>query len=391
VYNLCITGGPGLPYFRLLYPGIGDTPGLDPITADFELEPGLEVQGRLLAPDGKPVAGRVLALNLPDNPNVKDFSDHAIPGGAIVGSDWVRTDKDGRFRLPAIPGPGVLVVQADQQKRFALIDPIAELFVKRKIGRGVGGYLNAVVSIEPSAGKPKSLRRDIVLEPGRSLAGKVVGPDGKPVLGAYVAGLGEFDESSFPLERKAEPLKGAAFTVHGLNPRYPRTLVFFHREKKLARVVPLRGEKEPLVVRLEPLGTVRGRLVSNPGGAPVAGASVSARLYLSRNLRFGDLAALNLPVSEFHNSELGRLLEADVKARGVKTDSRPNSLGEFRLEGLVPGLPYDLELYTGGRPAHQVTNLVLDVTRERALGDLKVGTATRFNLGKPAPKGGGGE
>jgi hypothetical protein len=72
----------------------------------------------------------------------------------------------------------------------------------------------------------------------------------------------------------AEVLASAAFTVEGLNPRVPRLLSFYHREKRLGAALTLRGEQtEALTVRLGPCGEVIGRVVDG-AGKPVAGMNV---------------------------------------------------------------------------------------------------------------------
>jgi hypothetical protein len=64
-------------------------------------------------------------------------------------------------------------------------------------------------------------------------------------------------------------------TVFALDPERPRTLFFLHPEKKLGGQVTLRGdEKEPVLVKLSPLGTVTARF-TDVDGVPLAGAEVS--------------------------------------------------------------------------------------------------------------------
>src|SRR5262249_17034067 len=63
----------GSPYFIVTRP-VKDTPGLEPITVDFELEQGLVLRGRMTDQDGKPVQGLVRYKALPDNPNLEDFT-----------------------------------------------------------------------------------------------------------------------------------------------------------------------------------------------------------------------------------------------------------------------------------------------------------------------------
>src|SRR5262249_25409152 len=133
---------------------------------------------------------------------------------------------------------------------------------------------HALVPIDPSENDPKSLTRDIVLEPAPGLAGTVTDPDGQPLVGARTAGLSPVALLFF---RDIQQLNAASFTVGGVRPGEPRALFFCHPEKKLAGVVRLRGdEKEPLTVRLESLGALTGRVV-DADGRPWPGLKVSAR------------------------------------------------------------------------------------------------------------------
>ncbi len=69
-------------------------------------------------------------------------------------------------------------------------------------------------------------------------------------------------------------LPTAAFTTTGLDPDRPRYLLFWHKEKGLAKAVLVRGdEKGPLTVKLDPLGVVTGQLVDEKG-KPRVGATV---------------------------------------------------------------------------------------------------------------------
>src|SRR5262249_21040798 len=139
------------------------------------------------------------------------------------------------------------------------------------------------------------------LEAPRELKGRVVGPDGQPLAGATVIGLAG---------RGPETLKGAEFIVRGINPRATRQLFFHHKEKNLGFFVKeLRGDRtEPLTVKLQPCGSASGRWV-DADGQPVAGARVH--------------------VSTMHGLAGGQEIITDKE-------------GRFRIEGLVPGLEYDI-------------------------------------------------
>jgi hypothetical protein len=104
---------------------------------------------------------------------------------------------------------------------------------------------------------------DLPLRTGQTVQGTVLGSDGQPLSGVEVVGLTAL--------RDRELLEGASFTVTGLNPQGGRALFFQHRDKKLGKVVTVRGNAaQPVTVKLEPCGTVKGRLVDERGN-PVPG------------------------------------------------------------------------------------------------------------------------
>src|SRR5262249_39969958 len=141
-----------------------------------------------------------------------------------------------------------------------------------KTGNQILEQYNAVVRIDPNEKDEKSRRRDVALEPAASLAGQVHGPDGKPLPGAFVAGA----HAVWSFGGGPEKLPSASFKVHGSGPQDARLLVFFHPEKKLARVQKLAaGHTGPLTVRLEATGALAGRVL-DARGRPWAGLTVKA-------------------------------------------------------------------------------------------------------------------
>jgi hypothetical protein len=161
-----------------------------------------------------------------------------------------------------------------------------------------------------------------------------------------------------PLAKK-EGLKTADFTVLGLSPRLARNLVFFHPEKKVGKVQPVRGDEEgEVTVRLEPLGGVAGQVL-DAEGRPWAGLKVRATL----SRKFTDYK--DLPLETMDN--LG-----PVMAVTQTTDAE----GKFRIDGLLPGLKYNLVVSEGElRPGKVVAYHIEDLSPEsgniKDLGDLK--------------------
>jgi hypothetical protein len=163
-----------------------------------------------------------------------------------------------------------------------------------------------LVLIEPGETE-ETLLKDVALERPEEPKGRVVGPDGEPLQGVTVYGLGPGGGS-----QATGVLTGAEFTVRALNPREPRELVFYHKGKSLGLFVKeLPTENAgPLTVTLQPCGSAVGRIVDGDG-QPVASVPIEFEGIRRRVLRAG-----------------GR--------QQVTTDKD----GRFHVEGLVPGVTY---------------------------------------------------
>jgi RNA polymerase sigma factor (sigma-70 family) len=283
-------GAYGPHHFFAMRQNVPDSQGTEPIAVDFELQPGREIQGRLIDKDGRPVRGFVWYSAQPDNSHLKDLDAPSYVLGMATGR---MTLTDGTFRVLAIPGPGYLAVKA-QQDRYTCAE-----FKEWKEGdespgdfilgwKGdlvaatpqnlVPSYCHGIVAVEPSPDDAKSWARDIVLDPGKTVKGTLVGPDGKPVAGAVAFGLTALlttTSASVNWPDRISRLEGADFTALGLNVREPRPVFFVHPEKNLGKLMVLRGdEKGPLEVRLEPLGTATDRLLDSKG-QPAAGRFIT--------------------------------------------------------------------------------------------------------------------
>jgi hypothetical protein len=186
---------------------------------------------------------------------------------------------------------------------------------------------------------------DVVLDPGRTLKGLVVGPDGQPLTGCQVSG----QKAMNYWER--EPLKGAEFSMLSLGDDEARLIQVKHEGKQLAGSVVVHGkDQEPVRIQLQPWGSVTGRLVTFTGEEPQTSVEVAA--YGSAKKEDAGLVGF-LP---------GKI--------------RPGKDGKFQLGGLVPGLKYNLSVvkdnYVLETEGPSLKGIMIKPGETSDLGDIRV-------------------
>jgi RNA polymerase sigma factor (sigma-70 family) len=325
-YEVTFRPPPGRPYLEAgLH--LADTEGLRPLAADSVLRRGVPVRFRLIDKETRrPVRARVQYTPTQDNPFYAEAEEQPgfVPTRAF--QEVHTPDKDQYYNLTAYPGPGAILVFGWYSGRTYLPAKVSAADAgKAGVKDPIMMFLNLAVGyriIDP-ARSDTALSFEIELDPGRALTGKLVGPDGEPVRGAMSSGLSytAHDERRAPSsparQRKALPTE--SFTVECLAPPTPRTIAFAHEGRKLIGHRVLNGDETgPLTVRLQPWGAATGRLV-DAAGKPVTDARIL-------------LVCPSLPAPGLQ------------PLAGV---ARTDAAGRYRVEGLAPGLKYELQLRRG--------------------------------------------
>jgi RNA polymerase sigma factor (sigma-70 family) len=254
------------PYL-MVHAEVPDTPGLDPVTVDFELKRGVWVEGKITdKATGKPVPGQVEYFASLGNRNVQDHPGYSGTFTPLFDNKPARIDrKDGSYRVVGLPGPGVLFVRS-----FSFEDYL--LATERTDAEGSKGEIlptepywgfptrnyNAVARIDVPRDADRATR-DVTLDPGENLSGRIIGADGQPLSGARAHGLLAGAEWSQPLDR-------AAFTVQGYNRHRPRFVLFVHPDRKVVGALdPPKNKTDQVTVSMRPGASVAGRLVKEDG------------------------------------------------------------------------------------------------------------------------------
>jgi RNA polymerase sigma factor (sigma-70 family) len=200
---------------------VPDPNGLDPVAANVELKRGVWIEGKVTdKATGKPVRALVEYFAEASNPHLADYADFDA-----ANLDLGEAREDGSYRVVGLPGPGLVAVRypGDGYVRATERD---DEYGKESAAGALDTlpvsllpiYYGAVASVNP-AREVRSLKRDLTLDPGRTLTGTVLGPDGKPLAGARGFGL---TNRTTRARWDREARQTAEFTVRAFNPRRPR-------------------------------------------------------------------------------------------------------------------------------------------------------------------------
>lgn len=220
------------------------------------LEPARELIGTVVDERGTPLAGaRILAREAADPSTGPPATELPAPG--VRGNVETTTDSGGRFTLAQLPA---------KQVDLAAAHPGFVTRWQRNLRppKGVGAW---------NLGK-------LALQPGVTLAGKVVDTRGRPIAGAEihrVLRIAALEQLDLTLgDKKPQTTTGAdgRFRLEDLPAGKPVHLFVRAEEHLPAAVQGLRPDAAaPLVVRLEPGANLAG-FVIDESGAPIADAEV---------------------------------------------------------------------------------------------------------------------
>jgi RNA polymerase sigma factor (sigma-70 family) len=336
------------PYLDRLI-DVADAPGVAPRNLDIKLHKAVVIEGRLIdKATGKGVRGEVLFLLLEcdevrhflaNNP-VYSHEQSVRPSGMNA-----QSDAEGRFKLHVPPVPLVILARASDaaahytplrvaevDRKYLLKPPKEEIAPQMMPKRNAKEeffnthgliwplrWMNGYALVHPKK-MEETIKVFISFDPGRTIRGKIIGPDGQPLAGVEAAGIHAVNE------RAPTTFRTDAFTVYALDPSRPRTVYFRHVAKNLVGTIMLRGdETEAPVVKMQPGASVVGRVL-DAVGKPLAGMDVS--------IQFTEAAPDEL---------IRQRLLGDMH---TTTDAN----GRFRLEGMFPGLEFEVFV---GHPGHR--------------------------------------
>ena len=296
--------------------------GSEPLTADVELARGAVITGRIIdRQTQQPLSAVVRAVPTAQN----TFANQPRFRGSELGSFEQTSSADGAFRVVTVPGPVVLEARvnvepgsdglridpyvpaqfsSEDQKRFGP--------VKMPGGESLALYHAAkVLDLDETSGP---LRHDLFVDRGKTAVVRMEDPNGMPLAGTVVSGMTAVPPVAFRVNDDH-------CTIYALDPTKPREVLFYQPDRELGGHLVVRGdETQPLVARLVPTSTVRGRAI-DATGVPLRRALVKVFFAAGR-------AGVDL----------------DQYLRQRHPEPRTDDEGHFELKGFMADLPFTLRL-----------------------------------------------
>ncbi len=346
------------PYFRTEV-DVPKLSGLDPVELDIDLKRGVWITGQVKdAETGKPLPAHVSYYPRINNPHAEKYRNF-IPGRTTLGYDSrYATDEQGRYRIPAIPGTGVVVAIGFDGGEYRAAVGADELGwksnprMRTKFVYHLHGpeLTNAVQGVD-IAPNDKQVNADLELMPFDRQSVGVVDPDGKPLRDVNIligrrANAARFVQSVWSQQRDKEPVD-SPLEIVGLQEDGRRLLVLSHPARKLGGAAIVETGKNDSIT-LQPLASISGRLLDSTG-RPLGEKTIRA----------------DVLKSEFPNGETG---SRRINRRWIQyavTDAK----GYFHLDAIVPGIRYEVSL----APGDKLTDTGVVAAGEKIdLGDLKL-------------------
>jgi Carboxypeptidase regulatory-like domain len=311
--QLLIVPNDGQPFFMQKL-DVPDPPGIAPVPVEIALHKGLWIQGQVSDREtGKPVEGAWMHY-IPFLENTfaqatPEFGKHRNVDGTTY-QDRYQTHADGSYRLVGLPGRAIVGMTSHSDKPY--LRGAGSESIKGMDQEGAfPTYSNPVFAgrlfptsmkeINPPDGTDV-VRLDLELFRGAKARIRVVDPQGQPVIGVNVSG--RIDQG----RRDQEPQTDAEFDVVTLAPGEDRMVLVQHEGQKLGKVVHVHvgdDQKGPVIVTLEPLASITGR-VTDPDGNPVSGATVGSQSHAQSP------ASFSLNLTQIATGDGGRFTLSNV-------------------------------------------------------------------------------
>jgi beta-lactamase regulating signal transducer with metallopeptidase domain len=291
---------------------------------DLTLPRGVLVRGKVVeAASDVPVVGAAIQY-LPETSNNRNTSDAILTGWQAI----ELTDKEGRFALAVLPGPGRLLISGPQGKY--VLQEIGDRELSQGQPGGTRNYFHSITKLDPEAGQ-EPLELKIELRPGATVTGRVVDEQGQAIEEMLVLSRLDISPSSPHWRAYGTPTLGGRFELSGLATGVDYPVYFLDAKRQLGATQIVKAGDSELTVVLKPCGGATLRALDSKG-EPVRNFANVQMVVTPGAMRY-DLDALNR--GEF-------AADADFVANVDRTNNslRSDDEGRFKLPALIPGATY---------------------------------------------------
>ena len=304
---------------------------------DIVLPRGVLIQGKVLE-DGSdsPIAGAAVQYHAEEAHNPR-HSDNIVTGWR----DIHLADKEGRFSIVVLPGPGRLLAHGPGDSYVLQETSEQELYKGTPGGRRHYAHVIEKISPEPNVARPEIVIR---LKRGATVRGELVDQQGIAVDRSEIFSRLHIDPGSLSWRGSGVEATGGRFELSGLAPNKDYPVNFLDAKRRLgATLIAKAGMPSPRIV-LAPCGAAEMRFVDDKG-KPVA--------------KYEPFIQLVVTPGEQEYSEAmmkGDTLAADAESIWVVDPvnhpfipDATDDEGRFKASALIPGATYRVATFSKHR------------------------------------------
>jgi protocatechuate 3,4-dioxygenase beta subunit len=259
-YYLDVFPTAGEPYL-ISHEELNWVKGTQTLDRDFKLKRGVPIRGKIHEEgSGRPLRDcsvQFLPAQSRDN-------DRILSGWQAI----VASDDQGSFEIVVPPGKGYLLIFGPTS------DYVLEMIGSRMLYRGTPGgmryYAHKFIPYSVTAeSAPPELA--VALHPGKTIKGRVVGPEGQQVTKAFVITTLRIEPFNPSWRGDYQiPVRDGRFELHGLGPEATTRIWILDPDHQWGATVDISGKQanDELKLTLQPCGQAKARFVG-PDGQPV--------------------------------------------------------------------------------------------------------------------------